>query len=495
MEVMRYSKLIIPPLIFLLQGCAGMYFKDAGTPPPAPEYTLDQWPYPEYWTGIVFNGNKIGFTHLEITADDTIADTYLIRSEASLRFHFLHLDKQVKLLARDWVNADLTLQRFSYDYDLDGNIMTLSGEVNNKELRVLIETSAGPVTQTYPLEEPVYPTSIINLYPVYHGLHLNAEYEYSVYDGESQRLATVNQDIVSYENSELFEGAAFKIKTRMHGASVTSWINEQAQPLLEISMNGVFIAGLESESQAKRYLAQAALSKDETLINFSLVRTDQPIETPRRTTRLELEIIGADGAGTFLNDGRQQCIAGTVSIRCAISGSSTPVMQSEAESIDNYLDSSIAVPKRHPLIRKLAGDITRDADSDLHKMKSLLDWLGANIQPEIVDVFSAVDVLEQRKAECQGYSFLFASFARSLGIPTRVVNGLVYSETHAGFLYHTWVESLIDGQWQAIDPTFGQLYADATHIKLVEGENLADLTPLLEVIGRLSARVISVESS
>ena len=53
------------------------------------------------------------------------------------------------------------------------------------------------------------------------------------------------------------------------------------------------------------------------------------------------------------------------------------------------------------------------------------------------------------------------------------------------FFLHTWVESYIDQRWQAIDPTFGQRHADATHIALIEGEELADLTALLPLIGKL----------
>jgi hypothetical protein len=74
-----------------------------------------------------------------------------------------------------------------------------------------------------------------------------------------------------------------------------------------------------------------------------------------------------------------------------------------------------------------------------------------------------------------------------------VVNGIVYSEDHGGFLYHTWAESLVDGRWLWVDPTLGAAPADATHVKLVEGETLADLTPLADWVGRLKVRVIAVE--
>jgi hypothetical protein len=47
---------------FAAWGCASTqeYFQDAGATPPARERTLADWPYKEIWTGVVFNGAKIG---------------------------------------------------------------------------------------------------------------------------------------------------------------------------------------------------------------------------------------------------------------------------------------------------------------------------------------------------------------------------------------------------------------------------------------------------
>jgi hypothetical protein len=72
------------------------------------------------------------------------------------------------------------------------------------------------------------------------------------------------------------------------------------------------------------------------------------------------------------------------------------------------------------------------------------------------------------------------------------MNGLVYSEELQGFAYHTWAESLVGGRWRAVDPTFSQAQADATHIALVEGEQPADLLPLSEWVGRTAIRVLDL---
>ena len=108
-------------------------------------------------------------------------------------------------------------------------------------------------------------------------------------------------------------------------------------------------------------------------------------------------------------------------------------------------------------------------------------------------MFTALDVLKGGRAECQGHALLYAAFARTLGIPTRIVNGIVYAPDFRGFLYHSWNESIVDGRWVAVDPTLGQIPVDATHIKLLEGQNLSDLMPLVDMIGKLKVRILSTE--
>jgi transglutaminase-like putative cysteine protease len=161
--------------------------------------------------------------------------------------------------------------------------------------------------------------------------------------------------------------------------------------------------------------------------------------------------------------------------------------------MSTYLRSTFTAPASDSRIRQKAEQIV-DGITDRHEQaRAIIDWMQKNIENEPVDVFTAIDVLEKGRAECQGHALLYASLARAAGIPTRVVNGIVYSEDHAGFLYHTWAESCVDNQWISVDPTFGQVPSDATHVKFVEGESPDDLLPLVGVIGRIRAEIISVQ--
>jgi len=56
------------------------------------------------------------------------------------------------------------------------------------------------------------------------------------------------------------------------------------------------------------------------------------------------------------------------------------------------------------------------------------------------------------------------------------------------------VESWLDG-WVAVDPTFNQTAADATHIKLVEGPDWMSVLQLGKVVGRLKLNIIDYKAA
>jgi hypothetical protein len=474
----------------ILPGCASQQFRTAGPPPTEPvRRALADLPWHEYWTGITLNGDKIGFTHIVVSPTPDEPGRYKIHSEASLLIRLLGLRKEIQLHADDVVNGDLTLVRFDYHYTIDGNGLRISGTQDAGSLRATIDNAGRTSEQALQAESPIYPTSVIDLYPVVNGLKLGAQYRFEAYSGETQSLLDVRQSVEGYESSDLFLGKAFKTRTSATGNNATTWIDESGKPVLELALDGVMTSALEGESQARRYLALAAINKRDTLIDFSLVKADRPIPDPRHTTRLKIAITGPPGPP--LASASQRCEpAGTgwvCDMTIGIDASSPNAVQTQ-----NDLNPSVAVPSDAPAIRDLARSIAGAAPPE-EQIGRLVDWIQTNIKAAPVDSFSALDVLQSKQAECQGHAYLYAAFARSLGIPTRVVSGLVYSEQFGGFLYHSWTESLVDGRWQAVDPTFGQTVADATHIEVVEGESAADVLPLTEWVGKVRIRILAVE--
>ena len=479
--------------LLALSGCAGRYFHDAGPPPEPPRLDLAAWPYREYWTAIVFNGNKIGYAHVQVTPAPRPGEPHEIRAESALRLRFLGFDKRVTLRSHDRVRDDLSLEAFEYDYDIVGARLALDGRMEGDTLRARV-TNAGRVTElNLRPGEPVYPASAIAMVPALRGLKVGAKHAYAVFSGEVQRIAPVTQRVEAYERSTLFEGPAWKVATEMLGLHTTTWIDAKARPMLDIGLGGVIIAGLEDEARAKRDLTAGTLNRGEALLDIAVIRLPEPLGDPRALTSLRLAVEVPAGTPTPPNGRAQRCAEKGGRIECALWAGRSPdakATETTAIAADAHLKPSLAVPSDDAEIRALAARIAGEEASASAQAGAIVAWMQANIRREPADVFSALDVLKSRRAECQGHAYLYAALARALGIPTRVVNGLVYAPELQGFAYHTWNESLLDGSWIGVDATLGQLRADATHLAIVYGESLGDLAPLAAWIGRTRIEVL-----
>jgi transglutaminase-like putative cysteine protease len=123
--------------------------------------------------------------------------------------------------------------------------------------------------------------------------------------------------------------------------------------------------------------------------------------------------------------------------------------------------------------------------------RRLVAWVSRHLeQAPTVTVPSAREVLASRRGDCNEHAVLLAALARAAGIPARVVAGAVYADT--GFYYHAWTEVWL-GSWISADGVLGQMPADATHVKLLEGGPERHLA-LAGVIGRLAFAVEEEES-
>jgi len=85
---------------------------------------------------------------------------------------------------------------------------------------------------------------------------------------------------------------------------------------------------------------------------------------------------------------------------------------------------------------------------------------------------SALEVAKHPEGDCTEHAVLLAALGRALGIPTRVVDGLAYTERYAGmdhvFVPHAWAQAWVDGHWQSFDAALPGF--DAGHIALSAGD-------------------------
>jgi transglutaminase-like putative cysteine protease len=128
-------------------------------------------------------------------------------------------------------------------------------------------------------------------------------------------------------------------------------------------------------------------------------------------------------------------------------------------------------PNLNPRIRRLAEQITANADNPYDKAAALEAWLRRNIRynenipapPPDRDGVSYV-LFDIRQGYCDYYASAMAVMARALGIPARVVSGYARGEWMPDGQYrvrqrdaHTWVEIYFPSYgWVEFEPTAAQ---------------------------------------
>ncbi len=136
-----------------------------------------------------------------------------------------------------------------------------------------------------------------------------------------------------------------------------------------------------------------------------------------------------------------------------------------------YLLPTVLINSNNPLIESVAHSIIKGSRTRLDAISKLMIWTNTHVtyDQKYAGVYlSGVETLKTGKGVCDEYTNLYASLARSVGIPTRIVIGLVYSG--ADWQLHAWAESYVSGTWIPVDPTFGEIgQIDATHIVLYRG--------------------------
>ena len=130
----------------------------------------------------------------------------------------------------------------------------------------------------------------------------------------------------------------------------------------------------------------------------------------------------------------------------------------------------------------------------LIKVRKIVHWLYRNIESEYrMTIPSAVEILHEKRGDCNEHATLMAALCRSVGIPTKICSGLVFDG--GKFYYHAWNEVLLKNDppyWFPVDTVFGGLFVDATHIKLTEGD-LDQQVGLTKLIGTLKVEVLAFE--
>jgi transglutaminase-like putative cysteine protease len=157
-----------------------------------------------------------------------------------------------------------------------------------------------------------------------------------------------------------------------------------------------------------------------------------------------------------------------------------------------FLQATPTIQADHAEVRRTARKVVGTEKDTIKVAGLLVKWVYKNLRKSYSsNADNALTVLDNKAGDCTEHALLFVALARAAGLPARGVGGVAFVEGDKPlFGWHAWAEVYDGTQWVSVDPTWNQVYVDATHLKLSEGSQ--DFA-WINVAGKLKLKVVEVK--
>ena len=457
-------------------------------------------------------GKHIGFASFTL---DTLPDTLVIRDLFVADLNVGGKLQRVTTRADIVMSRQLALRTFATDIGTPDAPARVSGRTDGDSVIVFVRESGGVHgdTQRVAIDGPVVLPTLLPLAAIlrsdpevggtatYHTfdpatttardvtLRIEAESLFTVVDSARKDLATgvwlpALRDTVR----------AWRLAT-MTGTGFSGWVDAQGR-IVETSIAGLDLRRMAYEMAFENWRATSPTATesaaDRDIIPSSVIAGSLALPA-RGLTRLSLRLTAPSLRQFALVGGRQSLSSDVLTLgvedSAATTATYTPrrVTPQHRAQFRDELRAEPGLQTRSRLLLRTALNVVRNEREPRVIVQRLAQWTSDSVQRvPTMSIPDAEHVLLTRRGDANEHTQLFTALARSLDIPTRVVTGLAY--VNGKFYYHAWAEVYLNG-WVAVDPTFGQFPADASHVRLMTG-GFERQTQLMQLISTLHIEVL-----
>ncbi len=445
--------------------------------------------------------NQIGFGASQL---DTLRDT--IRLQDLTVLHLPVSGRMQRVESRTSTSLSRTLQLREFETTVraeDGRFVARGTLSNDSTLAVELETVEEARTVQIKIRRPLVLPALVPLHVAFvDPAALNKQYSLQLFDPVLMTVRDVDftvtaESTIVFPDSATFDSTAalweparwdtadaWRLSEDVDGVEHHMWIDGLGQVVRAESPTGYFVARTAFELAFENFRAatrdpQPSAGRSPEIVYATVIASGVPLPS---TELDELEV------QRYRPEPGKKIPAGydTLVIRRGMVGGDG-TEQASAHAPARYSQPGLLIESDDPRITAQARQIVGRTGNPLRQAERLNQWVFETLDKRGgAAVPSAVNVLEQRRGDSNEHTTLYVALARAVGIPARSVAGLLYVDGR--FYYHAWSEVHIQ-RWIAVDPTLGQLPADARHIRLTT-EGLTGHMELRKSIGGIRLDVI-----
>jgi transglutaminase-like putative cysteine protease len=464
---------------------------------------------------VLQRGEQIGFASSTVDTVDggiTVHDYLVADLPVGGQMH--------RATARSEVELTRALRVSSFKIEVDAGLAPInaSGKVYGDTLLVLAlhGVEGKPDTQRVKLPGPVLlPTLVPLAVALGDRPKVGAHVTLPIFDPISMaakevRVAVQAESVFVLQDSSVFDATrarwngarpdtvrAWRMtsETESGGSGFGGWVDEQGRIVLATQVLGLTLERRPYEVAFENWKADAAargtaVTADRDIYESTAIAANKRLK--KDLSALVVRLRGVDLGGFDVKGYRQKLHGDTLTITREPSEALAAAYRlpngARGSMMGLFLDAEPLLEVRHPEIVLLAHRL-RGTDTDPRVVAERINkWVYDSLQKTItIGVPSALATLRARRGDCNEHTQLTVALARAAGVPARVAAGLTFVD--GKFYYHAWPEVWLE-RWVAIDPTFGQFPADASHLRFTVG-GLGRQAELLRLMGPLRIDVLS----
>lgn len=448
------------------------------------------------WMGIYYNEKNIGYVH-SVTEEGHIGKKPMVKVKSYAK---IEMDVQGKkgyteLEQTGYLDGNGRLSSFEYKQNTMGHRMAVNGKKKGDELIVDVAAADSKSRKVFPFSDKLYTAGLLKYAILSRGLAVGDKVSLDILVESLLSVEPVFIKVLSIKKGVINgkETEFYTLEQNIKGLTGKLVITSEGLTLEESSPQGFKLLSLGK----KEALADVIPLSIVDLFLASRIKLSESIRNPRDVKEFTVLLKKFPFKFPFIDDSYQKLLDvketddGVNYLVRIVSqkpkGKSVPIpVKDDAFSL--YLKADHVANSDNKVIINKAREIIGNERSALKAARKIYRWVFRNIDKKLLDTVSSLDTLKTGTGECQAHANLFAALARSVGIPTKIISGIVYSEEYRGFMYHTWNE-VFTGEWVSVDSTLGGFPVDATHLKLLEG-GLAEQLKIMALVGKIEVEVV-----
>ena len=458
------------------------------------------------WYEVYLAGGKVGYV-----SDKMQKDGNVIKSRNEFVMQIRRAEQSIEITVEQETKEKISgeLIEFSTETKMAGIPMLKKGRVEGKELVVYEKQFISGKETRYPFDPEGGMSWGLRKQFLENGFQaVGKTYELKVYSTDMGMKKPVKAKIICFGEKPIQIGEkkikAFEVHMELKspfGSVITkSWFDENCIALKTVvNMGGMNIAIIEVPKKKAKKMEEEA----HELLLSSVVPLDAAVPNSDKNTFIMKTIKGKWSAKLFEGNGQKIEKINDNSIRVIVDQSLKKKKVEGETDLKPFLSSSVYLDTDDLLIQKLAKKGKGKAKTSQEIANKLTKFVFRYMTNKNYEVgfATASEVARSKAGDCTEHSILLAALGRALGIPSRVVTGLVYADEFEDqkdvLVYHMWTQFYIDEQWVNLDSALGLVKCPADRITFsvdsLEEDTIASVLPLVELINNLKVTVQTVE--